>query len=364
MTEERWQRVDVAVAVVAFVLLTVPALHHGPVGALAFGAATTLPIAVRRRWPLPVLAVIVATTAIGTAAGVEFTPFVSNTGVGVGLAMYTVAERLGRRTSLAALAVTIPVVWAATGIAYATTDRDQDGVHVIAALAGWVAGDLVRAQRRHRDDLAARRRAEERLRLSREVHDVVSHSLAVIAVQAGVGRMVFDTQPDQARTALAEIEQLSRTALDELRRILSSARDDEPSRTTLPSIDDLPALVDALRGNGVAVTLTVEGEPADLPAGLGRSAYRIVQEALTNAVKHAPGAAVDVTVRYEPGEVRLSVLDDGARSTPSLPPGGGWGIPGMQERAALFGGTVEAGPREDRGFAVEARLPVGQAVPA
>jgi signal transduction histidine kinase len=368
MTWDRWERIDAVVAITAFVALTAPALAQGDSSAgaiVGFGAATTLPLAARRRRPLEVLAVVGAATAVGTAAGVHFTPFGSNLGVGVALAMYTVAVRLGRRLSLGALAVTVPVMWVAAGIAY-RNDRDQNAVHVVAAVAGWVAGELVRLWRAQRAEAAGRQLAEERLRLSREVHDVVSHSLSVIAVQAGVGRMVFATQPDQARNALVEIEQLSRSALDELRRILTAARDDEPARAPLPGLGDLPALVETMRANGLAVTLAVEGSPEEapeaLPSGLGRSAYRIVQEALTNVVKHAPGATVQVRVRSVGGDVLIEVVDDGPRAPRRLPAGAGWGIAGMQERAALFGGTVEAGPRPEGGFAVVARLPVDEAV--
>ncbi|HEY3139891.1 MAG TPA: histidine kinase [Acidimicrobiales bacterium] len=389
LTPAAWARIDVAVALAIFVGFTTPALlgypsHDGsPAAVLLFGAGATLPIAARRRWPLAVLAVVVVATTLGTMLGVRFTPFVSNAGPGVVLAMYTVAERFPRRLSLAALAVLISVTWAGALIADAAhPQQDHDAVDALAALGGWVIGDAMRARRAYRAELAAHRRdevdqrarrgiAEERLRISREVHDVVSHSLSVIAVQAGVGRLVFDTQPDKARAALAEVESLSRGALDELRRLLGVIRRPVPTGplagvdellAPAPGLDNLPELVGRLAAGGMDVTLHLEPPEGTLPPMLELTAYRIVQEALTNVVKHADAAPTRVTVRPGPGALLIDVVDDGRRTEePATSPelgGGGWGIAGMRERAGLFGGTVSAGPDPAGGFRVSARLPL------
>lgn len=362
-----WRRIDGVVAVALLVGLTSPALlthDDPPLAVLALGAGATLPIAVRRRWPVAVLVVVVACTVAADLLGIRFSPFGSNAGPSVGLAIYTVAERLDRRFSVAALAGVVTATFASTWIATYTYTEDQNAVHVVAAVVGWLVGDAVRARRTYRADLAARQRlsaderthraiAEERLRISREVHDVISHNLSVIAVRSGIGRMLFETQPEEARAALAEVETVSRNALTELRRLLGAVRDQDP-RSPAPCLDDLPRLVEQLTAD---VTLEQRGLPTALPRTLELSAYRIVQEALTNVVKHAGGAGAQVVVEYGDEELIIEVTDEGHNPEPAA--SGGWGIVGMRERAAIFGGTVEAGPRPEGGFRVYARFPIG-----
>lgn len=378
-----WQRVDVVVAVAILVGLTTPVLlgypsHDDPSAAIvAFAAGASLPLAVRRRWPLAVLAVVVAFTVAASVLGIRFTPFVSNTSPSIGLAMYTVAAQFDRRFSLRALALVLVVTSASGWIAtVAYPDQDENAVHVVAAVAGWFVGDAMRARRSYRADLASRQRqaveertrravAEERLQISREVHDVVSHNLSVIAVRSGVGRMLFDDQPEEARAALAEVETVSRGALAELRRLLGAIRD-EASLTPAPRLDDLPDLVEQMAASGVEVTMERRGTATALPSTLELSAYRIVQEALTNVVKHARQTRAHVVVDHDDEALSVEVTDDGPAAPlaePAAPvdssiDGGGWGIAGMRERAALFGGTVEAGPRPGGGFRVSVRLPV------
>jgi signal transduction histidine kinase len=237
----------------------------------------------------------------------------------------------------------------------------------------WLAGDTVRARRTYRQRLAAERRhraaeeagrarAEERLRLSREVHDVVSHSLSMIAVRSGVARLLLDEQPEQARAALATIETASRSALDELRSLLRQIRDvGTDGETATPVLADLPALVDRLRGSGLDVTYRCTGEPAGYGAALELSAYRIAQEALTNVAKHAPGARAWLEVTHGPGALSITVTDDGPGVPQPAPPSAGLGITGMRERAAMLGGQLTAATRPEGGFAVVARLPVQEA---
>jgi signal transduction histidine kinase len=248
---------------------------------------------------------------------------------------------------------------------------DQDATAALVAIPAWVLGDMSRARRGYQERLAAetrrladeqawRARAEERLRLSRDVHDVVSHSLSAIAVRSGVARLLADEQPGEARAALSAIETASRAALEEVRALLRQVRDDPgtDAEAPLPALADLPALVARLRRDGLEVSCQHEGEPQAYPAAVELSAYRIVQEALTNVIRHAPGAAAQVTIAH--GDVLgITVTDDGpASSRPGASPPG-LGITGMRERAALLGGQLTAAARPGGGFEVTARLPAG-----
>jgi signal transduction histidine kinase len=394
----QWALLDVALAVVSFVGLTLPVLLGVPedephaVAVVALGAATTLPLAVRRRWPGPVLLVIVVALTASLALGVRTTPFVSNAGPGVALAVYTAVERSATQDRrLWILGCTCMAI----GVGYLLglwlqPDYEHNAFHSIAAVAAWWVGDNVRAQREYRAALAERQRreqaegarlaaAEERLRLSREVHDVVSHSLSVIAVRSGVARMVADERPDEARAALAAIETASRGALDELRRLLSTTRDPgregdadgavPPDLAPAASLADIPALVDRMAASGLDVTLHQHGGPPEgLSPTLGLSAYRVVQEGLTNVVRHAPGARAEVTLTATPAGVVVEVVDDGGPggAGPAGAPDpaanvavGGFGLVGVRERAALFGGSVAAGPLPGGGFRLRADLPSG-----
>jgi signal transduction histidine kinase len=217
---------------------------------------------------------------------------------------------------------------------------------------------------------AARALAEERLRIAQELHDVVAHSMSVIAVQAGVGAHVLTDRPDQARAALDAISATSRGTLTEMRRLLGVLRDNDGARTDAPApgLGDLPTLVDDVRNAGVPVSLTVSGSD-DCPhhgteecahAGIELSAYRVVQEALTNVIKHAGAPSkVDVAVRYVPGGLEVEVADDGrgAAGASSIP--GGHGLLGMRERVELWGGDLSVGPAEGGGYRVKAHLPFG-----
>jgi signal transduction histidine kinase len=253
----------------------------------------------------------------------------------------------------------------------------QDAVQLVAVIAAWVTGDMVRAIRGYRRQLQLlqRRRAveelqlaraEERLRLSREVHDVVSHSLSAIAVQAGVARLVLAKQPGQAGAALSAIETVSRSALDELRKLLRQIRDPgDADEVATPTLTDLPALIGKLRRAGLDVACRSTGQPRPYSTAVEFSAYRIVQEALTNVAKHASGARTRVEVGHGADSLTVTVTDDGSPSAvrPSAARSaaeGGLGIPGMRERAELLGGTLSAAPGRDGGFIVTARLPAGK----
>jgi signal transduction histidine kinase len=370
--------IDYAVAAACFAAGPLPVLAGlapgaGPLPAVAaLGLLATAPLIVRRRWPRAVVVLVAAACVAASLAGVQFTPFVSSAGPALAVAVFTAADRCDRRSSLTAAIGVAVATWIVLGPAiHLHHGVDQDAVQALVAVPAWVAGDMVRVRRgyqqrlaaevrRRSADAAARDRAEERLRLSREVHDVVSHSLATIAVRSGVARLLIDEQPAEARAALAAIETASRSALDELRVLLRQIREQPAAaEAALPTLADLPALIDQLRRGGLNVTCQRRGEPRGYPAALELSAYRITQEALTNVAKHAPAARACVEIMHGPGELAISVTDDGGQAGElrAAPGGPGLGITGMRERAALLGGQLTAQPRPGGGFAVSARLP-------
>ncbi|MEU1071446.1 MULTISPECIES: sensor histidine kinase [unclassified Streptomyces] len=206
---------------------------------------------------------------------------------------------------------------------------------------------------------ADRRRAdEERLRIARELHDVLAHSISVINVQAGVGLALLDSDPEQARTALTTIKSASKEALGEVRQVLDTLRaPGEAPRSPAPGLDRLPELVEQAAAAGLAVATATTGAPRTLPPGADLAAFRIVQEALTNVVRHSGSRTARVVLGYAPDVLELRVDDDGPAGSGDAG-GSGNGLIGMRERAAALGGTIEAGPRPDGGFRVVARLPL------
>jgi signal transduction histidine kinase len=358
--------------------------ENGPVGSglprgtLAVGYALvllhTLPLAARRRFPGTVVGISVAS---GLAIGALFLP-PEFLGPAILVAVYSVAAYGSRWVALAGLAAAElglaavqliqgrfgePAAWvqfaliigAAWLLGYFVGDR-----HVYAARLEERTAELEQA----REELARRAVAEERLRLARELHDVVAHSMSVIAVQSGVGAHVAESRPEEVGKALSAIEATSRATLEELRRLLGVLRQDNESQASLspvPGLADLDSLLGEVAKAGLAVRLRVEGTPSPLPAGVDLSAYRIVQEALTNVVKHAGPARAQVVVGYRDQDVTVEVTDDG-RGAAALAGDGrggtGHGLVGMRERVAAFGGDLETGPRPGGGFRVAARLPL------
>jgi signal transduction histidine kinase len=332
-------------------------------------------IALRRRYPMLALTLLTAATAVAIVTGESYfaSPFIV-------FPVYQVASQYERRRSLAALVGACVVVLVAMliSVAYQTTNG-IGSLAILASVAAWFVGDSVRVRRTYvaglADQAAQRQRevleraqrsvAEERLQIARELHDVVAHSLSVIAVQSGVGRHVIDEHPAQAKKALAAVEETSRTALDELRRMLGVLRHDDQRPASLrpaPGVGSLDQLVEQVRAAGVEVDLAIN---TSMVSGLSATAdlaiYRIAQEALTNVVKHTGHASVRVELRDEPGVLVLEVLDDGGdvAAYPQRPedPNAHHGIVGMRERVALFAGSLEAAPRPEGGFRVLARLP-------
>jgi signal transduction histidine kinase len=341
--------------------------------ALAYALALlhTLPLAARRRFPGTVLALCVASGLAVAALGLS--PIVL--GVAILVAVYSIAAYGDRWVSLAGLAAA-EVGSAAVQL---TPGRFQTPTVVSNALvigAAWLLGHFVGVRRaytarlertaeleRTRAEQARRAVTEERLRLARELHDVVAHSISVIAVQSGVGAHVAQTQPEEAAKALAAIEATSRAALIELRRLLGVLRQEGEPQGDLapaPGLADLDGLLVEMAKAGLGVRLRVEGTPSPLPAGVDLSAYRIVQEALTNVVKHTGPARAQVTIRYRDQEVMVEVSDDGRGVTAPTGDGRarvGHGLIGMRERVQVFGGDLEVGPGPVGGFRVAARLP-------
>ncbi|MFD9355759.1 sensor histidine kinase [Streptomyces sp. NPDC060031] len=238
------------------------------------------------------------------------------------------------------------------------------------AITAWVLAmlavcELVRVRReqwaRERIERAAAERRkvdQERLRIARELHDVLAHSISVINVQAGVGLALLDSDPQQARTALTTIKAASKEALGEVRQVLDTLRTpgDAP-RTPAPGLDRLPELVEQAAAAGLAVEITAEGKARTLAPGADLAAFRIVQEALTNVVRHSGSRAARVRLTWRPDSLELRVDDDGP-ATGSAAGGSGNGLVGMRERAAALGGGIEAGPRPDGGYRVGARIPL------
>jgi signal transduction histidine kinase len=338
------------------------------------------PILALRRWPLPVLAVAAAVNAVVIAGGDAPLPF----GILLGVASYLLASRLPRRVSIpAASAATVGIGTALIYAAVTTRNAAVVGEAVAGFLplaAGWFIGDSTAARRRYLAGLAEqaeqKRAAEaerarqqvhqERVRIARELHDVVAHTLAVITVQAGVGRRLMAKRPEEASSALESIETIGRTAQEELRVVLGLLRDEEHQTAALapaPRLLDVKDLVDTVRASGTPVDLYLSGTDRPLSRALELSVYRVVQEALTNVVKHAPGAQATVGLAVDDRGIRLDITDDGGPPG-HQPPGagtplaGGHGIVGMRERIAAFGGQLTAGPLATTGFRVTARVPI------
>jgi signal transduction histidine kinase len=317
--------------------------------------AMTLALALRRRWPLVTVLVVVGATALQELLTTP--PDGLSMTIAVLVASYSVAAYSERWSAAAGLVAAILLVLPAGA---------SDVVFAVVLIGGaWGAGRIVRRQNLLLDALAreqaARERAavaDERVRLARELHDVVAHSVSTMVVQAEAGEALLVHDPDRAREAFVSITSSGRQALGELRRMLGLLRgaDGEPALGPQPGLTHLQALVEQMRGVGLPVELSIEGEPRPLPAGVDLSAYRIVQEALTNTLKHARPARARVTVRYRADDVELEVLDDGRADTNGSQ--GGHGIAGMRERVRLYGGTLETGGRAEGGFSVRARLPV------
>jgi len=375
----RWNQdyADVAIAVALTVLaLSAAGPNHVRLDAVSVPLLLlqTLPIAVRRRNPMRILIVTGSAITLYSLLGYPD----SGGNLGVFVAFYTVAANEPRRRATAAAAITaggILVSFASyAAFAHSGWTTNLTGTYLSFGLA-WLIGDNLRVRRaytkqledrsiqleREREEKAAQAVTEERSRIARELHDVVAHHVSVMVVQAAGARRIAEKDPAAAQAALAAVETAGRTALTEMRRMLEVLRADDPGMGPQPGLAELDKLISQVRAVGLPVELRIEGSACCLPAGMDLAAYRIIQEALTNTVKHGGKAAARVTVRYRVDCLEIEVVDDGRGAAAPLlagGEGGGHGLIGMNERVALFGGELETGPVFPGGYRVRARLPI------
>jgi signal transduction histidine kinase len=378
----------IALLVFAFGLLTEmahpdqanPHVHDADALSYTLVAVGTLPLVCRRRWPLGAFAVIWA--AMLLHSGMEYPGAGPIAGSLFGL--YAVAAHAERRRSAfyVLLGVMASVVVFPLLHAGGASWGDLIGIYAL-FIASWVLGDNMRVRRanmaaveeraarleRERDVEAQRAVLQERARIARELHDVVAHSMSVMVVQAGAARRTLARDPERATEALTQIERTGRGALDEMRRLVGVLRhdgddpgetDESAARTPQPGIEQVPQLLGRCREAGLPVSLAVEGAARPLPSGVELAVYRVMQEALTNTMKHAGPARADVVLRYGDDAVTVIVCDDGRGAAASRAPGAlaGHGLTGMRERVALYGGSIDAGPQAGGGFRVWAEVPV------
>jgi signal transduction histidine kinase len=341
---------DLVVVLIVGVTSLVQAFNDGdhlwlsvPVCALG-----TVAIYFRRRRPIQVLALETVATALLITIGVDsLTPAVI-------FAVVSVAARGPRATSVRATAGAVAVL-----ALPALFSSAANITHLIAPAVflgiGWIIGDSMNTRERDREARIGRAASEERTRIARELHDVVTHNVSVMVVQAAAAGEIFDHDPERAREAIGAVEETGRRALNELRRLLGVVADDEAGVVPQPGLARLGELVDRVRAAGLEVELIEEGTPGNVPEGVGLSAYRIVQESLTNTLKHAFASHVTVRVRHFGDAVEVEVTDDGVGAALH---GEGRGLIGMRERVAFYGGELDAGSRAGGGYGVRARIPV------
>ncbi|MEU4653383.1 histidine kinase [Streptomyces sp. NPDC023723] len=359
-----------AATTMPFVIPRAPELEPATWTAYGLSSLAVLPLVWRQRAPVAVLlAVLTATGGYGlTVDGPgQPLPYAGLVAVYTVAALSTPVERLATG---ALVLVAVPV-----GVWFNTRSARELGFSLIVFAAAYAFGRLTDARRRAARVAADRAAARERARIAREMHDILSHAVSLMLVQAEAGPVAVRTAPAKAEAAFEAIAATGRDAMTQLRAMLGVLRDrDEPGdqpgnepdgdpRAPQPGLDDLPALLDRVRAGGPPVRYETAGDPRPVPAATGSTVFRIVQEALTNAVRHAGAREVTVRIAYGPPEVRVRVTDDG-RGARTAAPAAGHGLTGIRERAAAHGGTATAGPGPDgHGFEVDVRLPVPEEVP-
>lgn len=350
--------------------------HHiqGPRAVNAISALfVTLPIAWRRRYPLIVAPLITATLVVQSALNGDLAQNSLVPILTIPLALYALGALCSRREALIGFAASLAFGWIT-----ALIESEGAGAFVfIAALIGgpflvgrivnarsqlaWAMADKAIRLEREKERQAELAVAEERARIAREMHDVLAHNVSGMVIQAQAARRMIDRDPERAHEALASVEATGREALAEMRRLLGMMRpdDEKPALTPQPSIDELQALADRARQAGLDVEMNVEGDRRRVQSSVDLSVFRIVQEALTNTVKHAGPTHAEVVIRYGETDVEVDVNDDGD-GLPPAPKAGrpGQGLVGMRERVAMLGGELRAGYRKEGGWGVHARLPL------
>jgi signal transduction histidine kinase len=382
LPQQRQERIQDVVLAVAIAAVNVVSLlpyrtQLNPLWlALVLVAAQGIPLAWRRSWPIPVMIIVGGVRVAYDQIGFGFAPFP----LGPAIAFYTVIDRCGpvwRRITIAASVAGIATSLATPG----HSEPYQAIFQGMIFLTAWAAGTLNRTKRanlaaaRSRADRAeaeldqavSAQAAAERARIARELHDVVAHHVSLMAVQAEAAASLLPGKPAAARKSVEIIGDTARLALTELRRLLGVLRGPSERLETAPSasLGQLGGVLDQVRGAGLAVDFEVVGTPCPLGPGVDLTAYRIVQEALTNTIRHAHAATAAVTLSYEPGYITVSVADSGPRRLgrngatvkPGAPLGSGLGLAGIAERVASCGGNLTVGPTPAGGFAVTARLP-------
>jgi signal transduction histidine kinase len=343
----------------------------GP-GGLLLLVAGAVPLAFRRVAPVTVFAGCCAASLGYQAIGYNPEPLP----LGVLVALYTVAVTRGPLVCSMAGAAYLYALTMLAMLGLMPVSDDQYFTDLVAVIATVTLGYGVALGRaraevaeqgaatlaRDQDQRVQAAREQEQARIAREVHDIVAHDMSVIVAQAAAARRVFAEQPQTAASALESIETLGRDGLDGLRRLMSLLRTDPvtPERSPQPALDRLPPLLDQVRRAGLPVELVVRGRPRPLPATVELNAYRIVQEALTNSLKHAGPTRATVTLDYEGEALRVEVTDEGTGAGAAArgrQPSQGYGLLGMQQRAALLGGQLVVGPEQGKGFRVMVRLP-------
>jgi len=350
-----------ALVLIEVVLTEAPEWHRLVTIALAIGLGVTA--ARRSRDPLPLLGFILAVSVAALAVPHLARPTNSGVFVFLVLAVYSAAAHTSGRRTLLAGGMTVGLFL--TDFAMNNTGITADAVIFFSLLLGapWVAGRAIRQRRLNDRELeqekarAAAAIVEERARIARELHDVVAHSISVMVLQARGGRRVLESEPTDAREAFAVIESTGQQALDEMRRLVGMLRSGEKTLPLAPqpSLKEVGMLVEQVRAAGLPVQLDIEGEPRDLPPGVDLSAFRIVQEALTNALTHAGPARARVVLRYRADELELEISDDGTGDGSGS--GSGYGLVGMRERVSVYGGELQAGRQPGGGYALRVRLP-------
>lgn len=363
------RRDDLTAGALCALILVAGVVHGFTVGEALAAGVLVVPLAWRSRWPLGVLAFVAAESLVYLALANDFPAFVPPLWV----ALYTVAAGGERRRSLAVAAAVVPFTFL---VAVLFSPDDGSSLRQTLELCSQfgfalAVGEAVRSRRamleavraraehaaREHELEAQRRVDEERMRIARDVHDVVAHSLATIATQAAVGVHVGRQDPEQALDVLRAVKAVSTDALHDLRHALGVVRADAPTRPT-PALDQVPELIGRARGSGLSVTLRMEGSPGGLSPALQVAVYRIVQEGLTNVMRHAGGARAEVRIAIDGHDVEVDVTNDASgHPTPAADAGTGSGLIGMRERASALGGAFSAGEGSDGGFYVRAVLP-------
>ena len=347
-----------------------------PVLAAVLGLTGVLPLAARRVAPLAALVAVMTGTLAGGLVYPDFKPF-SLFLVWV-LAAYTVAAHEPNDRALWGL-ITAVVATGLMGVVGALQDQSDAFSVWIFLGAAWAAGRTIRRRETAAEDAQARAArlsaeneeqarlavAQERSRIAREMHDVVAHSVSVMVVQAGAAQRVIEGDPARARDALSSIETAGRQALVELRRLLGVLRADEGSHGVAPQpgLAQINELIERVRAAGIDAAIHVDGQRRALSMGADLAAYRIVQEALTNVIKHSRASSAEVAIRYRNDAIEMEINDDGMGAGSANGDGTGHGLIGMRERVAMFGGTLIARPGDERGFVVHARIPLDEETP-